>query len=866
MRKAQRFKLIIISIVLGVNLNYSFSQENNTELRDQAIAQMNYNIAAMTSVINNNSIEVLDYEMDQLLNNLRISEITELREIQSFRSALLDLYSKCQMTAEERAILQQIQEKRRESLIWQSMSQALNPTMILTNVKGGKQAATQAAFYSILSAARTTVEYKSQTYELDIEELQAMWELHEQDMNEWLKARKKAMDTVFNLYKRFGLKEEDRLTEETANLYNDIITDNNAERRIRRLKDHYTTFKGQQSYYYYLGMAYMDNSNYNAAKPQFDKYISLTSKTPIFRKDPKLGCVYLAKMTYEDITNKSVLLAYTQNVLTNLPNNGAAWVQCAMTCYAKGLKKEAFEILRRGIDNPNITDKNFIIMLASIWCKEIKKEVSIYNDISAAIKSSTDFSFGAYLSYLISSSDKHVWDECEKLIQIEDPLDHAYFGLGSSRISTSFKINLQTYKLNLKDLNVYCESAIKDSSLYIYQMSKEYANGIVSKSELKEKVSCFERDSSLIYNFFTSVDGAQTFRVKQNIDFNKKSVDDYSGMGEVTHSDEKAIEKLVKKYATKSGAYSIKCKELSGVGELLLPLKSYSIKANIMGVNHQYLRYSLYETVGDAKNSKQGNYSVHCIGDTLSYNPIIIYQETKPNIKLVFTGLSPVVLTYIIDPINKEELVLGAIENQDTILFNPSYTFSAFIQQPEESYASLPSDSTKSFIQKMKFWKKDEAENETDIEKNSEVTKDEDISSPSDSTKSFIQKMMFWKKDDAENETDIEKNSEVTKDEDIYSPSDSTKSFIQKMKFWEKDEAENETDIEQNSEVTKDEDISSPADSTRSFIQKLKFWKKEEAENETNIEKNSESTKDEEISSPADSSKSFIQKMKFWKK
>ena len=827
MKKRQRFIFLFIAIVFGAILNYGIAQEVNTkmtnlELRDQAIAQMNYNIAAMTSVINNNSIEVLDYEMDQLLNNLRISEITELREIQFFRSSLLELFSNCQITAEERIVLQQIQTKKRENLIWQSMSQALNPTMILTNARGGKQA----AFYAILSAARMAVEYKTQANDIDIEELQAMWELHKDEMKEWKTARKDAMETVFKLYKRFGLKEEDRFTEETANLYNDIITDNNAERRIRRLKDHYTTFKGQQSYYYYLGMAYMDNSKYEAAKPQFDKYISLTNKTPIFRKDPKLGCVYLAKMTYEDITNKSILLAYTQKVLTNLPNNGAAWVQCAMTCYANGLKKEAFEILRRGIDNPNITDKNFIVMLTSIWCKEIKKEVAIYNDISAAIKSSTDISFGAYLSYLLSSSYKYIWDECEKLIQIEDPLEHAYFGMGAPRISTSFKINLQTYQLNLKNLNVYCESAIKDSSLYIYQMSKEYANGIVSKSELKEKVSCFEKDSSLIYNFFTSVDGEQTFRVKQNIDFNKKSVHTYPGMKDATipSSDVKAIQKLVKKYATQSGTYTIKCKELSGVGELLLSLKTYSIKANIMGVNNQYLRYSLYETIGGAINSKQGNYSVHCIGDTLTYNPIIIYHETKPNIKLVFTGLSPVVLTYIIDPINKENLVLGAIENQDTILFNPSYTFSAFLQQPEESFESLPSDSSKSFIQKMKFWKKEDAENEMDGKNNLKPAKDEEVSTPTDSTKSLWQKMKFWKKE-KENETDGKNNLEPAKDEEMSTPTDSTKSLWQKMKFWKK-EKENETDGKNNLEPAKDEEMSTPTDSTKSLWQKMKFWKK----------------------------------------
>lgn len=60
--------------------------------------------------VNNHSMIALNYESDQILNNLKIDNIRGEYELQEFRIALFDAISGLQITEQERAILKQIQD------------------------------------------------------------------------------------------------------------------------------------------------------------------------------------------------------------------------------------------------------------------------------------------------------------------------------------------------------------------------------------------------------------------------------------------------------------------------------------------------------------------------------------------------------------------------------------------------------------------------------------------------------------------------------------------------------------------------------------------------------------------------------------
>ena len=176
------FMLILASF--SVQAETSDDKSDNCAIsREQVVAQMNYCINSITNVVHYKSMPLLEHEIDQLLNNLTMEQVVGLYEVQSFRSEMIEKISALQITEEERELMKRVQEMKRENLLYQSIANSLNPTLLLT---GGGNSSKQLAFMAIITVARTAVEFKSASNEADIEELQAMWKYRKEDLKNFV--------------------------------------------------------------------------------------------------------------------------------------------------------------------------------------------------------------------------------------------------------------------------------------------------------------------------------------------------------------------------------------------------------------------------------------------------------------------------------------------------------------------------------------------------------------------------------------------------------------------------------------------------------------------------------------------------------
>lgn len=187
-------KITYALIVLSLSFTQVWGQGNSMTNDENVVAQMNYCINSLTNIVHSKSMSVLEHESDQLINNLTMQQIIGLPEIKDFRIDLMDAISKFEITEEERNLMRRIQSIKRDNVKWSAISNALSPTMLLTGTGGFGP---QLAFQSLLSAARSVVEYKSMQGEQNIEELQAMWELRKEDMQTISELRKSAQGIVF---------------------------------------------------------------------------------------------------------------------------------------------------------------------------------------------------------------------------------------------------------------------------------------------------------------------------------------------------------------------------------------------------------------------------------------------------------------------------------------------------------------------------------------------------------------------------------------------------------------------------------------------------------------------------------------------
>lgn len=548
---------VLTLVIIFFNASYTFAQSD----KDMVIAQMNYCITTLTNIVHNKSMTVLEHESDQLINNLTMEQIIGLYEINDFRIELLDAVSRFEITEEERALLRRIQSIKRDNMKWAALSNALDPTMLLTG-NAGPGMGYQLAFQTLLTAARSAVEYKTMQGEQNIEELRAMWDLRKEDMNTINDVRKTALSIVFSLYNKYHLSENDRLTEATANLFSDYISEPDAAKRVRLLEDHRKTYEQIAEYYYHLGMGYVDLGEYDKAKPNFVTYLNMYNKAPILRYDEKSGCIALTRLSYEKNLSNIERERLINIALKNLPSNSAAILQCAMVyLYELGNKEKGLDLIRAGIDDPNASDHNLLFMAAARLLPLMATYPTLNTNIRTSFSKNSGISFDSYITFLINS-EKNAWKNISKIIRFENISYRKWYHLWiGTHLNDELHIILpERISYNFGDISIYIEKH-KAKEVTIQQLQIAFTEG-VTLDEI-EDVDCFKANKDLKYLYFETLIPDRVFILKKNIDYEKIRKEEWPRMSEfsLSNDDIEDIIDFCKDHAPKSYDTNLKCEE-----------------------------------------------------------------------------------------------------------------------------------------------------------------------------------------------------------------------------------------------------------------------------------------------------------------
>lgn len=539
---------------------FCIAQTDNNDENDQeenVVAQMNYCITSLTNIINDKSMATLEHETDQIINNLTMEQIKGLYDIIDFRTELLYALGKFEITEEERILTKRLQSMKRDNIKWTAISNALNPTMLLT---GRSSIGPQLAFQAALTAARSAVEYKAMQGEQDIEELRAMWELRKEDLKTISNLRQQAQQIVFKLYTKYNLKENDRLTESTADAFSTYISESEAAKRCRLLEDHYDTYQKFAPYYYYLGMSYLDLGQYEQAQNSFETYLTLYNKTPILRYDEKSGCIALAQLVYEKDLNNEKKEQLINIALKNMPGNSAALLQCVMVyLYDIHDNEKAFHLLRMGIDDPKASDIDILLMAAANLMPTISKYPQLKKEIYEGFSKQTQIHLDTYLTFIVNTQS-NAFDDITRTITISNYCHRKWYLFWKGKFfSNHIHITLpQHIEFDFDDMAFYIEQH-ESEYVIIKQLKTSFTNGI--NIDKINKVSCFKHNNNLKYLFMDAIIPNEVFLLKPNIDINKIKNEKWPRMSDFTLSqnDVKDIVKFCKKHISANGNVEIDC-------------------------------------------------------------------------------------------------------------------------------------------------------------------------------------------------------------------------------------------------------------------------------------------------------------------
>lgn len=512
------------------------------------VEQMNYCYMALTNIINSRSMLQYQTELDQLLNNLTIESIAGIDEIASIRESLMAATSDLSINEEERKVLRRVNSIRRDNAKYQALSNALSIPMFLIPQNGGTAPSAQLAFYALLTAARTAVDYTMQGNQQQAEELQSLWEIKKRDLEIYKNLRLEAFRNLVQLYRKYNLKESDRLTEQTAQTFTNIIQEGNAAKRLRLLLDNERTYASLIDWEYYVGMAYADNKQVNEAYKHLRNYIVRRHATPLFRVDNKLGLAALALLSYNPKMDRESKLTYIKLAEENLLDNGAGLSQIALQYQLLGEPVPAFTLLRKGIDNEATTDKDLLVWSLIQEIGQLNKAPQVAKDFDQSIRMASGLSVNSYLSYLVLDGDNGL-AELKKVLTFEDfasrhfnPFD-GLFWLGTPRLdydNIKLRINSDNLQLRISDLSAY-RMKISGRDAYITELTPVYKN-VIKREKIEDELDFFKHNPKAIPVIFATIEEGKIYQVRPEIDLRElvpgsKIADRLSAFGELTDED-----------------------------------------------------------------------------------------------------------------------------------------------------------------------------------------------------------------------------------------------------------------------------------------------------------------------------------------
>ena len=697
---------IIILLLFVLNGSYIFAHSVEKEV---VALQMNSCVASLTNLNDSPSLTIYERERKQLTDYLSKEGMVNIPEIAELREKMLGTIYQLKITQEERAVLKKANSITKDAQKWEAISNGLSQIMVMvpvgmtgsmTSQVGNNSInpyalVAQAAFTTLLTAARSIVDYNLINNRQQSEEEIAFWNIRKQDLQNYAWLNTEAYKTINDIFKNYGLADQMEVQPAQMSEFNKIITEPDSRKRAIKLKDCANAYKYLNDYYYYLGMAYYEQSNYSNAEDNFNKYIENARKTHLFKVDDKLGCIYLAKLTYLRNISRESIEQYINLAIENLPHNGAAYIQCATAYYVLlGDSISAFKLLRKALYDDEITDKESILLTICEWLPAIK-ESTLYDEIkSSVIESINDnedrISLNSFLNFFIKCNDADAWDAVEQLISVTNIKEDR--GKINNRFIITLSNNLSISVDHFNIINAFTDH----ETIYFKGCNTAFPQGIKEDKLLKSNpILCeypalksifFKYDTNSRY-YYVRKDLSEDYfnRVIRNPSQveNLKQFNSTLVLTDRQSPGRKALTKLVKfckrNQSKTPNQLTLNCKLMRGKGnkQEYYYLDSYYNKPAIYA-SHDMLQKQIYRNISYTGFVKCNKF--------LTFEPAL-FKEHPNNLIIIEIGgvLShPITLTYAVE---RATASLYSMTIDDIIYYRNSIKISADISNNNDSSA-----------------------------------------------------------------------------------------------------------------------------------------------------------------------------------
>ena len=524
-RAEEKLDSVQLDLVPASNLSQQYeigeSSNDRTVTKEELIAIMNYCTYSLTTILEDQSMIVLEKEKFVLENNLKIKPTAKMDEkVKIYLKSMLEALQNLELTNEEHEVLQRVTSIKNDNRKWKAISSSLNNVLFLFPGK----VSPQVIFQGLLTVARGAVEYAVMTNEASAEELMAMWNFKKKKLQTLNVLNSEAFDLIHSLFRKYYdlLDDDDRLTKDDMKAFVAIVNELDPEIRLNKFNaSRNKKLKILPAYWYHKGMTYIDmmgqdgedtNDYLNQAWHCFATYEDMIQKAPIFYRDKMFGCIALAYLGYRDDLTSEQKKYYAQAVVDNLPYSSAAIIQSSVAFRSSGDLKNAFIVVKDVLAEDKLDDRDALILYSASLTPFLSEEdVALMERLIHKMKGASANAIAGYYTLRSKRDSSRMDCLAERLKAIIHPKDNAE-GL---EIDQNLFYDFSQIELCKIEKNL-------DRKMRLYKGRLNWAN-CFEKEKLIKKFDFFKNDEKELYNFITKVYGAgdNAYVVKKNLNFNE---------------------------------------------------------------------------------------------------------------------------------------------------------------------------------------------------------------------------------------------------------------------------------------------------------------------------------------------------------
>lgn len=532
-RKIKKLCIVLLSLIINVAnaANQNIAQEVDTiqgvdKMSSQqlkAITLLNYYIYSLSKIASLDSKIVLQEEYDDINNNLSIASIVGFNEIKDLRIELLTELNSFIINEEEKQRALRLEERSIKNAGREAALNALSGVNVTIN-------SFSAIANTAIGAARAALDYSLRTDAMKQQTDDTFWQLKKENMSRLTVLRSSYISKAYDLFDKYTLPENARLTERNAANLADITNELNMKVRLQRLLDNQKVFNSFAPYWYYLGDAYMCLNNYEKGFRCFDQYEVLYNETPVYKTNKILGQISLYRLNHISNLNNEERFALIDQVEKNMGDNSDALLFCAYDYIQNKMYKQAISLIRRCLINPKMGSKEDGMLLLIKLINEDPKIISEYkNDLDVVTEAlqncpSLDLCINMAYCATIDPDNPSFWTNIGQ-ISVVNKIERNKIMPNTDRFLLQFPKSLDSnksldklYGINTNDLNKITSYTVIPSKMNIWKLKKiksEFPTLIITK----DKNDNYE-DLNVIFNKLNESD----YQFKRDIDWDYLSV------------------------------------------------------------------------------------------------------------------------------------------------------------------------------------------------------------------------------------------------------------------------------------------------------------------------------------------------------